>query len=145
MASSNLPVNIDTAYSDDAVDPSAKIHQQHHDLIHRVVNWFNKDLAPTEGTVPVYTGSVGGYSPALLDTLISDSLGMTGGRFSLSSVPPGYTHSITLATAKAAANRAAITSRTDIVIRVYGGSSTSEWTSPWLLDGVDYWDLIPSA
>jgi hypothetical protein len=35
-----LPVNIDTTYPD-LTDPSVKLHQQHHDIIHRDVNGLN--------------------------------------------------------------------------------------------------------
>lgn len=72
-----------------------------------------------------------------LETGVSAPTGIT-----LATMPAGYTHSITLAAAKAAGSRAAVTSRSDVVIRVYGGTATSEWATPWLLDGVDYWDLV---
>lgn len=45
----------------------------------------------------------------------------------LADVPAGYTHSITYAVANAAANRAAITSRTDISIYVNGGTAPISW------------------
>lgn len=35
---SDLPVNIDTTYDDDAGDASVKAHQQHHDALHAVYN-----------------------------------------------------------------------------------------------------------
>ena len=34
----SLPVNVDTTYPDDALIPSRKLHQQHHDLIHGAIN-----------------------------------------------------------------------------------------------------------
>lgn len=35
---SDLPVNVDATYEDDAGDPSRKIHQQHHDSVHALYN-----------------------------------------------------------------------------------------------------------
>lgn len=71
--------------------------------------------------------------------------GVGSGTVTLDTVPAGYTHNISLSTAKAAASRAQITTRTDIRIVVVGGASLSEWTSPWLQDSWDKWELVPNA
>lgn len=41
MGSPNLPINVDTTYADDAGDASVKLHQQHHDSIHTIINQFD--------------------------------------------------------------------------------------------------------
>jgi len=63
----------------------------------------------------------------------------------LANVPPGYTHTMTLAAAKAAASRDAVTPRVDIALRIMGGSSDAEWTSPWYLQGWDEWVWQPGV
>lgn len=65
------------------------------------------------------------------------------GATSLANVPAGYTHTISYATATAATNRANITGRTDIIIRIYGGTD-SDIDPAWMIDG-DYRDLVPSG
>jgi hypothetical protein len=56
---SDLPVNVDSTYSDDAGDASVKSHQQHHDALHGLYNDLagaspdpgSLDLVGTDGTV----------------------------------------------------------------------------------------------
>jgi len=38
MPSTNLPVNVDASYPDDAANPGRKLHQQHHDAVHALTN-----------------------------------------------------------------------------------------------------------
>lgn len=47
MAGPGLPVDIDTAYSDDAGDASVALHQQHHDAIHAIVNAIDTAVPAT--------------------------------------------------------------------------------------------------
>lgn len=42
----NLPINIDTTYSDDPNDASRKTHQQHHDAIHAYTNGHDGAVDP---------------------------------------------------------------------------------------------------
>lgn len=58
MAGPGLPVNIDTTYADSGTDASVKTHQQHHDLLHTVVNDFDVASAGTAGYVPIGNGTV---------------------------------------------------------------------------------------
>lgn len=58
MASPHLPVSIDTTYADSNTDASVKVHQQHHDLIHTVVNVFDTANLAQSGFVPVGNGTV---------------------------------------------------------------------------------------
>jgi hypothetical protein len=59
----NLPTNIDTTYADDPAKPEIKLHQQYHDTIHKVVDYFTIDAAPTNGQVPMWDGTLGAYLP----------------------------------------------------------------------------------
>lgn len=61
MAGPGLPVNVDTTYADDINDASVKLHQQHHDAVHAIVNQFDTST-PTVNTVPVHNGTVFVYS-----------------------------------------------------------------------------------
>lgn len=68
MASKNLPVNIDTTYSDDPADASRQVHQTHHDDTHEVVNLFDYDalVAATAGYylfVDPATGLIAAVAP----------------------------------------------------------------------------------
>lgn len=65
MAAPNLPVNIDTTYVDDASDSSVKVHQQHHDEVHKVVNLFDDATPSTSGSVPAWNGTI--HSSRVLD------------------------------------------------------------------------------
>lgn len=49
MSGAGLPVNVDVTYDGSPTDPSFDLHQQHHDLIHKLVNLFDKDASPTAG------------------------------------------------------------------------------------------------
>lgn len=68
MASSNLPVTVDSTYADSTDDPSIKIHQQHHDAIHKIVNLIDKDAVPTDGQVLVWSAASGTYVPKTVST-----------------------------------------------------------------------------
>jgi hypothetical protein len=57
MAGPGLPVNVDTTYSD-AGTVDVRLHQQHHDGAHGVVNLFDIGNVASAGFVPVGTGSV---------------------------------------------------------------------------------------
>jgi len=59
MAAPGLPVNIDGTYGDDAGDASVKVHQQHHDEVHKVVNLFDDATPATAGMVHVWDGAIG--------------------------------------------------------------------------------------
>jgi hypothetical protein len=63
MAGSVLPVNVDSTYADSGSDPSVKLHQQYHDSIHKVVNWFDKDAIPAGGNVLTWDAASGLYKP----------------------------------------------------------------------------------
>jgi hypothetical protein len=58
MASSNLPVNIDSSYPDSGSDPSVQLHQAYHDAIHKIVNLVDKDTLPSS-TLPFWAWSTG--------------------------------------------------------------------------------------
>lgn len=58
MASPNLPVNVDASNIDSSTDPTVKTHQQHHDVIHTLVNRFDATAAPTIGQVYQFDGTV---------------------------------------------------------------------------------------
>jgi len=69
MAGPNLPLNVDTTYSDSGTDPTVKAHQQHHDALHKFANRYDVDAAPVQGQVPVFDGNSGLYKPSeLTDT-----------------------------------------------------------------------------
>jgi len=57
MTGPGLPVNIDTTYSDTG-SSDVKLHQQHHDAIHNVVNDFDVANAATIGFVPIGNGTI---------------------------------------------------------------------------------------
>lgn len=63
MTGPNLPVNVDAVYADDPGDASKKLHQQHHDAIHARVNILDKDTAPFDGAVYVYSAGTGTFVP----------------------------------------------------------------------------------
>lgn len=54
MSGLPLPTSMDTTYVDSSTDPSVKLHQQHHDTIHGIVN----NVAAVEHSVTRY-GAVG--------------------------------------------------------------------------------------
>ena len=60
MAGPNLPVNIDTTYSD-AGDASVKLHQQYHDTVHAYVNKLDTTVLSTtnDGYVLTYDNVAG--------------------------------------------------------------------------------------
>lgn len=60
MAKPNLPVNIDTTYGDDT-DPSVKVHQQHHDAVHGVVNLFDPAGTPQSGWEWAWDATAGAF------------------------------------------------------------------------------------
>ena len=64
MAGPGLPENIDATYDDDAGDESVKTHQQHHDVIHDIVNKFDKDASPSDHYFWLYDSATGVYLPA---------------------------------------------------------------------------------
>jgi hypothetical protein len=68
--------------------------------------------------------------------------GLVAGLIPLDLVPAGYTHSVSYATAMAAVSRSAITSRSDIRIRIEGGLNTDPLPT-WMLDW-DYQDAVPA-
>ena len=57
-APTSLPVNVDTTYADDGGDASVKLHQQHHDSVHGLVNTWT--------SMPIQT-KTGNYTLALAD------------------------------------------------------------------------------
>jgi hypothetical protein len=58
MAGPGLPVNVDTTYANSGTDASVKVHQQHHDAVHNVVNDFDIANSGTAGYVPIGNGTV---------------------------------------------------------------------------------------
>jgi hypothetical protein len=68
VAGPALPITIDTDYADVADDPAAKLHQQHHDLIHEIVNKFDR-VTPTIGGSILYWSTGGVYTVGNLDNL----------------------------------------------------------------------------
>lgn len=66
MTGPNLPVNTDATYADSPGDPSIKAHQQAHDSIHTIVNWFDKDATRAVGQVLRWNGTL--YVPDALDS-----------------------------------------------------------------------------
>jgi len=77
--------------------------------------------------------------------LIANKITLVSNWIPLSFMPPGYTHSITLAAAKAASARDQITTRGDIRVNVIGGNSDAEWLNPWYLQGWDVWTWFPGV
>jgi hypothetical protein len=75
MGSRNLPVNVDSAYADDATHPDVKVHQQHHDVVHEFVNLWD-DAAPGDGFIPFYNDSNGLWE--YIDPEIAGSPGPQG-------------------------------------------------------------------
>lgn len=75
MPSRDLPVNIESQYADSLTDPSRKIHQGHHDVIHAFVNLFD-DGAPPDGAVFFYVAATGLWTA--IDPAISGSPGPQG-------------------------------------------------------------------
>jgi hypothetical protein len=63
VSGANLPVNIDATYADSATDPSVELHQLYHDLVHKVVNLFDKDSVATSGQVLAWNTAVSLYQP----------------------------------------------------------------------------------
>lgn len=57
MVGPGLPVNIDANYSDTG-GPDVRLHQQHHDGAHGVVNLFDIANAAAAGFVPIGNGTV---------------------------------------------------------------------------------------
>lgn len=56
MGSPDLPITVDSTYADSAADPSVKLHQLHHDTLHRLVNLFDTANAARSGTVLIGNG-----------------------------------------------------------------------------------------
>lgn len=56
MPTLGLPVTIDSTYADSTADASQKLHQQHHDTIHGMLNKFDT-TTPTLGQVLRWNGS----------------------------------------------------------------------------------------
>jgi hypothetical protein len=108
LAGPNLPVNVDATYSDSGTDPSVQLHQQHHDLIHAILNRFDKDATPTNGQGFIYSTATGLYAPATPPPIASD----------LSNVPAGYTHTIIKPVSGVWPARP--TARTDVIVRWRG-------------------------
>lgn len=76
-----LPVNVDSAYADDATHPDVKIHQQHHDFLHYLYNLFEQAIEDGTGTwddggIPFWVAGDGEFS--IIDPGISGSPGPTG-------------------------------------------------------------------
>lgn len=57
MAGPGLPVNVDNTYPDDGTTPSVKLHQQHHDTIHAILNTFHWPHVPGSGDFPLHNGT----------------------------------------------------------------------------------------
>lgn len=79
-------------------------------------------------------------------TELKTKASLVSGKVPLSQAPARQQYTITLAEAKAAATRSVITTRTDVRILVVGGTSTSDWATPWLLEPTDTfigdaWDI----
>lgn len=63
MAGPNLPVTIDSTYTNSGSDATVQLHQQHHDAIHSIVNRFDTGIGTaTNGHVLTWNGTV--YAPA---------------------------------------------------------------------------------
>ena len=57
MAGPNLPVTVEVTYTDSDADPSVKLHQRHHDALHRLVNLLDNSNVARSGTVLVGNGA----------------------------------------------------------------------------------------
>ena len=68
----SLPVNVDTTYPDDALIPSRKLHQQHHDLIHDAINALTAayDAAVAAG----FAGTLAEWAADLADVATQQEL-----------------------------------------------------------------------
>jgi len=67
MAGPNLPVNVDATYADSGTDTTVKLHQQHHDAIHDIVNKIDTAVGTAvTGDVLTWNGTV--YGPEAPDT-----------------------------------------------------------------------------
>lgn len=64
MAGPGLPTNTDSTYADSGTDPTVKLHQQHHDAIHGIVNRFDT-AAPADGKTVVASGGSFVYADAV--------------------------------------------------------------------------------
>lgn len=60
MAALVLTNNVDSTYVDDAGDPSVKIHQQDHDVIHGFLRRFD-DGGPSNGQIYIYSSGSGRF------------------------------------------------------------------------------------
>lgn len=110
--------------------------------LHGTISDWDEAVEDTMGAMAVRGG--GTYDDANGIIRWAGTTG-TGGAPTLDTMPAGYTHTISLNTAKTYTARTQITSRTDIRIVVVGGAALSEWTSPWLQDSWDKWELVPVA
>lgn len=70
MASKNLPVNIDSTYTDNPDDASVALHQQYHDDEHELINLFDYDLmvAGAAGDFLAKDGGTGLWAPTAAPT-----------------------------------------------------------------------------
>lgn len=76
-----LPTNVDSAYVDDGSNPSQKLHQQHHDVLHFFYNLWEQAIEDGVGTwpdgaIPFWVLSNGQFS--IIDPAISGSPGPQG-------------------------------------------------------------------
>lgn len=67
MSGPGLPVNIDTTYADSGSDASVKVHQQHHDTIHSLLNLL--DTVTGQPLVSVTNTQTTSYTLVLGDSL----------------------------------------------------------------------------
>lgn len=133
MAGPGLPVNIDATYPDSGTDPSDKIHQQHHDAIHAIVNKWDKDATPTNAQVLTYNLSTGLWAPAAPIPILSD----------MSNAPAGYMHTVVKTGGTWPARP---TARTDIIVRWKGadpGPAEVSSGTGGMITGVDERAITP--
>lgn len=78
MAHTDLPVNVDSSYTDDATHPDVKLHQQHHDELHYFHNTWDLTDVPgwPDGGIPFWNES--GQKFDVIDPAISGSPGPPG-------------------------------------------------------------------
>lgn len=96
----DLPVNVDTAYADDATHADVKLHQQHHDALHFLYNFFEQAIQDgytgwPDGSLPFFNQSTDRFE--MIDPAIAGSPGPPGadGADGVSITPKGNWSAVT--------------------------------------------------
>ena len=129
MAGPNLPVTIDATYADSNTDPAAKTHQQHHDVIHSMLNQFDRDSLKTDGMVLAWDDATQLWVPTSLTASDGSSI-ITPTTYATAA--PGTLFRLVWNGVSWPASRPS--SRTDIYFNLYGAPTTAAVPS-WLLLG----------